>query len=446
MKQNKKIIKFCMALIVIIGFVSGLNAQTNTDSYFPEFAPDRDMIYTAPHNNFDTKGIQYGGWITPTLMQNRGNNVSSYSATIARLWVKSYLWDDAFVYVRGKNSLTVTGIPDDTELDNIVDVDLAFLDMFFLNKELQVTVGRQYFIVGTGLVLNGRGDGVNVNYIHPDFSLKGFASYTGLLLKDDNPYGLNSADFSDGARRLFSGVVATKNITDVSHNVYAFGVSQIDLGKDSDEKYHSLYLGLGASGSWKMGLGYYGEFIYELGQARDRSGTNQMVNAMAINAGLEYKLKVVTEPILLLQYAYGSGDSDRTDSGKNGGGADRYFTYFGTFVGGYGLNPILGNLHIGRLGSSLQLFEWTNIDLLKRITTVFKYSLYMKSEKEAPINNSKAKENASFVGQGGDVALRWKIYSDLGLFANYGIFLPGSSFESNVVNQHFFLFGLNISF
>lgn len=446
MKINRKMMKF-FAVLSAVFCSAGLYAQMNTSPYYPEFTPDpdSDMAYIEKENSYKTKGIQYGGWLSPAFMQKHADDTSALSVNVARLWAKAYLWNNAHVYVRGKNTFSIMDIPDENELDNIIDLDVAYLDMLFLDQQLQVTLGRKYFYIGTGLVLNGRGDGGEVNYTNPYFSVRGLVNYTGLLQKDDNPYGLSIADFSDGAERLFLGLVLSKDIQ--NQHVYAFGLGQMDLAdKEKAEEYNSWYFGLGARGFILTRFGYYAEFVYETGKSYDRTETEQDINAIAISAGLDFKFRVVTEPLLLIEYTYGSGDKDRNDSGENSEGKDKFFTSFGTFNGGYGLNPTLGNLHVMRAGFSFQPFDWVNSTFIRRMSIAAKYSYYMKDQSSAPINTSEAKIDDRFVGQGADVSLRWRLFSDIGLFANYGIFLPGDAFESDASKRHFIFAGLNISF
>jgi hypothetical protein len=415
------------------------------DAYYSDFNPDRDMTFAEKENSFFTKGIQYGGWATPAIgMREAGGLKTTVLAGTLRLWLKSYLWNDTFIYVRGKDSLSVPLEPAGMEDKNVLDLDAGYIETKLFGGGLRLAVGRKYFVVGTGLSMNGRGDGLEINYAGGVFGVKAFVNYSGLLQKDDNPYKISSADYSDGAKRLFAGGVLSTSFVS-NQNFYIYGMNQKDFTKDDASKYDSMYAGAGAKGVVFSRLGYYGEFIYQMGKSISATGEKDNIAAMAVDAGIDLRFSVATEPVILIQYAYGSGDKDRI-SGLNEAGKDTNFISFGTFNGGMGLNPILSNLHVLRGGLSFQPFDWLPYRTFRRVTLVAKYSYYMKDKAEAPFGAGEGSSNERYVGQGGDAVLRWKIFSDVALFASYGIFIPGGAFDDGEPDRQFFLFGSNISF
>jgi hypothetical protein len=274
------------------------------------------------------------------------------------------------------------------------------------------------------------------------------ANYSGLLQKDDNPYRLSSADYADGAKRMFAGGVLSTDVL-LNQTFYVYGLNQKDFTKEKKSAYDSIYIGGGLRGVLFSRLGYYGEFIYEMGKSYGDDGLTQPekkdIQAMAVDAGLDLSFGFATKPVILLQYTFGSGDGDRTKN-VNEKGNDTHFISLGTFNGGLGLNPTLGNLHVLRGGLSFEPLDWTGFNTLRRITLVAKYSYYMKDKPEGAINSGEATQPERFVGQGGDASLRWKLFWDMSLFASYGIFLPGKAYDDNESQRHFLLFGLNLSF
>jgi hypothetical protein len=70
----------------------------------------------------------------------------------------------------------------------------------------------------------------------------------------------------------------------------------------------------------------------------------------------------------------------------------------------------------------------------------------MKDSASSAINGGDADNNSRDVGQGIDAVLRWKIFSDVSVFATYGIFLPGSAYDSGESYKQFLLCGANLSF
>lgn len=231
-------------------------------------------------------------------------------------------------------------------------------------------------------------------------------------------------------------------------------MAQTDYGKEEDDyntRYQSQYYGAGLDGVFSNGLKYYLEAVYEFGFSHKGTTDNRQedINALATVFGLSYFFDAILNPVAILQYAYGSGDSDRLNYGSSTGnmaGEDRGFIGFGTFIGGYALRPLLGNIHVIRGGCALSPFSWSNNLWLKRMTLISKYSFYLKDKDNGVINNGEANIDKRIIGHGIDASLRWKIFSDLSAFVNYAVFLPGEAYSSAEKDRHFFMLGMNISF
>ncbi len=398
------------------------------DSYFPDFKTDTDMEISAPGNNLFNRGIQYGGWVTPVFLNiNSSGTDLTYSINTLRLWVRSYLWNDASIYVRGKYTFTGT-ISEPTDTDHVFDLDIASLDMSFFDRRLSVKLGRKYFLVGSGLVLNNRGDGGEINFYSKYVNVQALASYTGLLFEDSNPYDFKSAEFADGADILFAG--GTISGSYFNQTLYAILLAQLDF--DSGDKLETQFWGGGLKGAIISGLTYYGEFVYQRG-TRTASGVETDFTSMGAAVSFNYAVDVVAKPVVMLQYGYGSGDDT--------------FVNYGSFNAGFGWNPTLSNLHAVRFGCSVAPTDMIEIFWLKRMNIIAKYSLYLVDDTDLSnvgVNTSNSGERMA--GHGIDVSLRWKILSDLSFFANYGVYLPGDANSDITENQHFAMGGLNISF
>ena len=268
-----------------------------------------------------------------------GDAVLTTSITTLRLWLKATLWQNAFLYVRGRDMyMRVIDEEYRSEVettDNIIDLDVGFISMASSGRAVQFQAGRKFFILGTGLVFNGRGDGAELRLNSSIADLKLFGLYTGLLEKDVNPYGLSSRDLSDGAKRIFAGGSIERGIR--NQTIYLMGMAQIDRAEEEDDtksRYHSQYYGGGLKGLLMDGMDYYAEFVYQTG-TNSLSGEEVDITAMAGMFGLNYYFNSALKPAILLQYAYGSGDDDTADD------KDLVFNYFGTYVGGFALRPKL---------------------------------------------------------------------------------------------------------
>ncbi len=425
------------------------------DRFFPYEADDNDMMPVKVKESLKYKGIQYGGWVTPVFISQKDNTGSLTSfITTARLWMRSYLWDKSFVYIRGKDVYQkIISQSDSYKLsdDNLLDLDLAFISLWNSGKSLRFYIGRKYFLLGSGIVFNGRGDGGQLDFYSRYIDIKLFGAYTGLLNKDNNPYGLSDKDLSEGAKRIFAGGSFS---FDLSNQIfYLLGMAQIDRGDQESgvkSRYQSQYYGAGLKGVAKKSISYNGELIFETGTSYTVNNEKSDILAFAGIFNLNYYIDAKLKPVLIAQYAYGSGDKDRSDNKSSNGnisGNDTSFIYFGTYVGGYAIRPLIANIHIIRGGFSIAPFSESNNPYLKRMTIITKYSYYMKDKKSGKINYGEATQSELFVGQGIDISFRWKIFYDLSAFVNYALFLPGNAYNDTENDKSTFLMlGLNISF
>ena len=429
----------------LIGFILlvsvSLFASAKADSFYPDFEKDKDMSEVSKGLSGKNRGIQFGGWITPILIDVRGNDSSSlFTTDTIKIWTKYYLTDNLFLYGRIKNTIskTVAGFGSEEKLDNLFDLDFLYFKYISSSKNLSFSAGRKHFLVGTGIVLNGRGDGAEINYFSKIVKAKIFGSYTGLLRADNNPYNIQDGTVTYEGKKIFTGAVIEKDIE--NHTAYLFGVAQIDLAEESigtKSKYNSQYYGVGVKGLAIDGLSYYGEFVYEMGNSYAGGITKSDISAMSTLFGADYYFKSKLKPYVTIQYAYASGDEDRDGSISpigNVSGADNAFISYGVYSGGYALRPNFSNIHVARLGGGISPFANSSINLLKRATFLGKYSAYI-------IDSSK-----DYVGDGFDLSLRWKIFSDFSFFATSAIYIPRDEYPSGTGNSYFNMIGMNLSF
>ena len=480
-------------LIMVAGFTAagvGAEKDAKDDQYYPELQNDEDMRVIQTDKNMVSSGVTYGAWITPVIIyQEAPQNKLATSVTTFRLWFKTHLWDNSHLYVRGKDVYTaIISHRGQTRVKNknVLDLDLGYIATSTKRKDVNFAVGRKYFIVGSGLVIDGRGDGAEFNYYSKYINIQALGTWTGWLAKDDNPYGLSDRDISTGAKRVFAG--GTLSSSWFNQTLYAFGLAQLDLGKEFYDRnkmylsalvappfdigiryygqkshYESQYYGVGLKGVIVSGLDYSGEFIVEQGKSYLTGYTLQKdIVAYAGQFKLNYYFDVLLKPVVMAHYAFGTGDLNRRDyrnPSGNGWGKDRGFLYFGTFVGGYALKPFLANLHLISLSASFSPFSWMKIYSLNKMTITAKYIYYLKYKKTPPINYGlDATKPDRHIGQGMDLSLRWLIFSDFSFFLNYGLFVPGKAFGyyydfmlgtitySSKSNRHFMMAGFNITF
>lgn len=443
----------------------GSGSKEILDKFIPDFHRDGDMKILKVERN--PLSFSYGGWITSVLIDERngivdgrmseneyGRKELQTSITIGKIWMKGYLWKNNFLYIRARDVyfdvLRENGI-DIENCDNTFDLDVCFFSFSNQCNSLRFFLGRKFFIIGTGLILNGRADGVELDIYSRYLDIKLIGSYTGLLSKDNNPYYQSNTDFSEGARRIFAGCTLSRVI--YNQTLYLLGLIQIDRGKEPADKktrYSSEYYGAGFKGVYQNAF-YFGEFIHEQGESYlNLSDDSKPINAFAALFGLNYYVNFIKDfcnSVLMIRYFYGSGDGDRISSKSSTGnlsGRDNGFLYFGSFSGGYALRPLLSNIHIFRAGLSISPFSDSKKRLFRRVNLISKYSYYLKDRAGGVINYGEATENSRDLGHGLDVALRWNIFYDFSFFLNYGLFVPGRAYSSEG-NRNFIMGGVHIS-
>jgi len=385
----KKILILFLA-IVTVNCGTLLFAQ---DEYIPlpDVAADPDLAVAAKVVQPFT--LRYGGWITPVVLDQRTSQTDLMtSVTTARLWLSSTLWANANLYVRIKDSFLAVIREDNVNIDNtsnVFDLDIASVTIPVMKNKMRLVLGRKYYVTGAGLVLNGRGDGAEVQYYSKYGDVKAFGMYSGLLNKDDNPYGLSSRDIADGAKRIFASAQYSKDFL-YNNTFYLYGLMEIDKqDEDATNKsaYDAQYIGAGVKGVVSDKLTYYAEYVYQMGTSFTTimPGVQEEsdIKAMAILAGLRYYWNVAYKPLLNLQYALGTGDKDASSYSNATGNTsddDTRFMYFGTFLGGFALRPQLGNLHVIRPGIGVSPF-YKGGDRIKAMNLVLYYTYYMKDKK-----------------------------------------------------------------
>ncbi|MCX7679633.1 MAG: alginate export family protein [Spirochaetes bacterium] len=446
----KQYILFFLLITVICSHIT-LFAQNTSDESLNRYIDDPDMKALSEYRR--PSSFRYGAWLTPLYFDEiEGNSRLAMSQTTIRAWLDSMLWQNIFVYLRlmnkyqgvfAKNQLGTAGEAID-DSKNTFDLELGFIRYSAFNNTVQFEIGRKYFRMGTGLVLNGRGDGGEINFYTPIVDLSAIFSYTGFLNKHENPYNLSDRDYADGAKRIFTGGSLEKHFR--NQTLYFFSVIEIDRAEDDPAnkmQYNAEYYAMGLKGYIGGYSNYYCEFVYQTGTSyKMNSDEERSINAIALNSGLDIYLSLPTLPIISLQYAFGSGDKDRgsyTVPNANTNSDDNAFMYFGTFHGGYGLRPVLANLHVLRAGFSCAPFSFSSTRMVRRITFIAKYSYYWKYYSSGVINAGEAPRDERDVGHGVDIALRWGAFYDLTVFINYGLFLPGDAYESYANNPRNFI-------
>ncbi|UCC94870.1 MAG: alginate export family protein [Candidatus Omnitrophota bacterium] len=395
--------------------------------------------------------FDYGGWIQFRYIdyENDDNDREAqdsldytYSSDI-RLWLKAVLAppQDALYenrhsfYLRLKN-LLVDDFPDKPE--GGYDYDGPHLDYAYFIFDVRpfwLQVGRHYFSVGEGIAYSNVNDGAQILFHSRDWDLKTFVAHT--LPHEDN-IDTSVPGYSKSSDRFYYGLEARSRAIP-EHEFYGYLLIQRDFSNEEPEDplqeytYDSQYIGLGAQGEITPQMHYWLEVIKEGGRSRVfETNAKKDIDAWAVDLGLQYEWQVYSHPTLAIEYAYGSGDSERlsvTDTaGGNLEGKDANFLYFGYLSTGYALAPRLSNIHFYRIGASFKPFE--KHTFFKNLSLGVDYYRYYKDKSAGGISDLEATESSSDIGSEIDVTLSWQIFSDLEFTLQYGHFYPYDAYPA----------------
>ncbi|MFH1782474.1 MAG: alginate export family protein [Candidatus Omnitrophota bacterium] len=389
--------------------------------------------------------FDYGGWINhrfdnyhnddnDSLTDDAINHTNSFDS---RLWLKAILRSPLDNGIQKEHSLYIRlkdyyihRYPDDNDRDG------PHLDYAYLTLDLQplwFRGGRGYFDLGRGIAFSNVNDGAELFFILPKWKFNLFLSQT--LPHEDN-IDISVPGYDKESDRKFYGFESTYYLNEES-NLYGFFLMQRDFSDEDPEDttqeytYDSEYTGIGAEGKIWDKIRYWGEFIMQTGQSYT-DGTNEKkdISAWAGNMGVKYETEIYSHPEFSFEYAFGSGDADRSSvtntQNGNTSGDDNNFLYFGYIETGYALSPLLSNLEFYKARVSFKPLE--HCQALKRLSVDVSYYLYRKDEKAGGIYDLDATESDADIGKEIDVRIFWQAFSDLSFEVQYGYFYPGDAY------------------
>jgi hypothetical protein len=414
-----------------------------------------------------------GGWFTTLFRDYTDSDNDADTTELAswiltedlRLWSQLTYQQDYTLYVRLKHLYTRRDISS-RSTSYASDYEGPSLDMAYLaiNKAnwrmpIELTLGKQYLFIGRGIAYSDVNYGLKLktNFGSKLF-LKSFASMTG---ENDPNIDESVPNYKKTGSRVFAGLELA--YSGLPNNIlYGYALIQRDKNPrfppettTQSYRYNSEYYGLGLQSNIpKSRVNYWLEAINERGTSNTDADAvepeEKNINAWSFDCGAHYNSRLPLKPTLELEYAFGSGDKDRssvtdTHSGGNRYGSDTNFLYFGSFFAGYALAPRLSNLHIYKADLSLKPFEMFKAG--KRITCGAKYFIYRKDKKAAGIYDTEATLNSLDIGQEANAYLYWQIGKHVYWSSRYGIFYPGNAYPSTTNNHtEYFYTRLNITF
>jgi hypothetical protein len=305
-----------------------------------------------------------------------------------------------------------------------IDKALKSYLSYSIPVQINLKAGRFSSYLGSQLAYVQKGNGIQIEGKSKWFDFKVFGVRS--LVDKEN------IDFSvpgfRSSRRFFYGAELKYNGFK-RHQPYLFAlIQEDDSGEniedvDQDYEYDSRYYGIGSRGEIVKNLYYRVEGILEDGKsfpeaaaARGFSPDNEQIDAWAFDVSLHYVYNILTHPTLSAEYAFGSGDSDRT----------RNFLNFGYIDTGLSMAPRISNLQMFKFGFSLTPSERMGN---RNVNVGVDFFIFRKDKKEAAISDSRADRPQRNLGKEFDVNVTWQIFSDLSTSVNYGRFYPGNAYS-----------------
>lgn len=405
--------------------------------------------------------FDFGAWTDVTYTEFHDDDNSRREKDIfdadlsvdTRAWAKGILRPrlsgeyihEHFLYVRFRN-FYVSRWPNEEQPAVQDDNDGPHVDLLYAKLDLryiQVRTGRQYLSLGQGISYSNVHDGIQVVGRLYNWELSNFVAKT---LPHEENIDFSIPGFDKKSERYFVGTqLAWTPIQKL--RFYTYSLIQKDESDPQpisgvDFAYHSQHWGIGSSLSNVFGFSSWAEYILETGtSAIFATPERSAVLAQAANIGMNYLFPFLTHPDITLEYAYGSGDKDRTSvtntEGGNLRGNDNNFLPFGAYPAGYALAPTLSNLQIFRVGSSvrpLEKFWW-----LKNLKVGADSYFYWKDEVKGGIYDLDATLKGKDVGREVDVNLHWQVVSDITASIRWGIFFPTGAYPSGTNDPEIYL-------
>ncbi len=460
---------YIIFLAVFFSFLSltsyslAASAETTEEQKLIEEENRRELkaISIKPPSKGEKFSLRFGGWFTSLFRQytDLDNDAGSKDLTYwilnedLRLWSQISYQKEYVLYVRLKHLYAHRDIGS-LSTSYRSDYEGPHLDMAYININqpkwkipVDLTLGRQYLFIGRGIAYSNVNLGVKFKTdIGRKAYIKAFLSQA-----DENEDNIDTSvpNYKKTGSRVFAGTeLAYSGLKD--NLIYGFVLIQRDKNPrfppetpDQSYRYNSEHYGIGLqSVNPKTRLNYWLEVINEQGRSQvdtvSVSPEEKNIHAWATDAGLNYKFNLPLKPGLEFEYAYGSGDKDRssvtdTYSGGNRYGADTNFLYFGSFFSGYALAPTLSNLHIYKIDFSFKPFE--KFKLGKNIACGVKYFKYRKDKKAGGIYDTEATQSSIDIGQETDAYFYWQIRKNIYWSNRYGVFLPGNAYPSSTNNS-----------
>lgn len=435
------------AWLFVVGLPCGILAQDQERAREIEKLRELESREYRPES-LEPTYLDYGGWARPqyfVVEDGSGQHRGKQEYEI-RLWIDYGYLDIHRVYVRTQASYFAYNEGDAPEGDQ-QDLTWPRVDVAFYQIDLgralggpgrswdaSVRIGRQYYRLGSGLLLNGVLDGVSGRYRAGMFDLNLFALRT-QPHDDDLDRSIPESDNSD---RYFFGA-AVELALDRDFVPYVLAVIERDQndnegvpGQDFD--WDTEYWGLGFRGAPLIpNLAIQLEGIYQTGErfAAFMDTDPEQIQAWGVVSDISLYFHQPLSGRASIGFLFGSGDHNRfavpnTALGNVPGSKDRTFIAFGYVPTGFVLNPMVANILIYKAGLSVRpIRPATAFDITELEIGVDGY-WYEKHKKDGGISDP-FMGNEEWIGWEVDGYANFILTSDLSFTVRAGFFEPGDA-------------------
>lgn len=359
----------------------------------------------------------------------------------ARIWFGKKLDNNDSYYARIRYGRI--NLQNDTNLatPNSKNIGLKFDMLYYtINRrpDVNIKIGRQYLKVGRGITYANIHDGLSIEKIMPEWTLNAFGART--QPRETNLDQSNNG-YLDRSHRDFYAFEA--NYYGISgKKLYGYFLLEKDGNvkipySTKDFTYDANYIGLGMEGSFKPNWPYYFEYVNQGGKTASsnaQTGTDS-IKANSYTVGTEYYFENnKMKPYLALEYQHASGDPDRRSltnvlGGNASGTDDKNFMPFGIYDLGLALHPRFSNINALKFGGFIKPFY--NQERFKELQLGAKYFIYEKADANGVSTDGLATNYGNKkLGNGYDLYLTWRLFSDTLIYVNYGEFKPGDAYPT----------------
>ena len=310
---------------------------------------------------------------------------------------------------------------------------------------LAVKAGRLAFSDFSGKVFSHKGDGLSFDWGLPWISISAFGAYTGLIQGPANSILMSASDVADrnidpvpmwgplGAPRLVEGVTVSFPELFAQQTLVVSGVFQQDFRAAADlvsggSNLHTFYAGLGFMGPIQPVPSLYYS-VYGYGNT-GWYGDNTILAFLA-GGSLNYFIPTFFSSRLALDVMYSSGDADQAEFYEgNTAGYSNAFIPVTPAPAGMIFTSQQTNIFYLSGTCSMKPFSGSDVTALKNILIMLKPTGFFRSTSGAiSTGGVKADETGLYLGTEIDLSIMARVFSDLGLSINGGVFIPSSIME-----------------